>query len=456
MSTRTGVRILVVDDEPNIRRLLTGVLADEGYECEAVADLDALGAALEIDGADLLLLDVCLPGADGMQWLSERDRGEGPAVIMMSGHGSIDLALRAVRLGALDFLEKPIAVERLLVSIENALSMQRLRRENQRLRGEHAAALIGESAAMKRLSAAIDRAAPTDATVLITGENGTGKELVARAMHDRSPRAHGPLVRVNCAAIPADLLESELFGHERGAFSGAVHARRGRFELAHRGTLLLDEIGDMPIALQAKLLRALEEGEITRLGAERSRKIDVRLIASTNRDLPARIASGAFREDLYYRLAVLPLHVPPLRDRDDDVALLADAFLSRFCAEHGRAKTSLGPDALARLRAHRWPGNVRELRNLMERLVILGPASSSTAADIDALLRPASGGGSPSNTVPEPQLRPLGEALEDYERALVEQALRAERGNVAAAARRLGLDRANLHRKMRRLGLQRP
>ena len=460
MSNEHPARILVVDDEPNIRRLLIGVLGDEGYECDAVEDLVALRGRLENEGADLLLLDVCLPGEDGLAWLQERDRDEGPPVIMMSGHGTIDLALRAVKLGALDFLEKPLSVERLLVSIENALSMDRLRRENARLRREQSAAstLLGSSAAMQRLRAAIERAAPTDATVLITGENGTGKDLVARALHEGSTRARAEFVRVNCAAIPAELLESELFGHERGAFSGAVNSRRGRFELAHRGTLLLDEIGDMPPSLQAKLLRVLEDGEITRLGAERSRRVDVRLLASTNRDLPARIDADLFREDLYYRLAVLPLHVPPLREREDDVALLASTFLARFCAEHGRQAASLDAGALERLRTHAWPGNVRELRNLMERLVILAPATSFGAADIEALLRPSSSIGTRplDRSADDAPALPLAALLEAYERDQIEESLRRASGNVAAAARRLGVDRANLHRKMRRLGLERP
>ena len=453
MPESRGARVVVVDDEPNIRRLLAGVLGDEGHEVMALADLASLQEHLENEGADLLLLDVCLPGDDGLRWLREHRDEDRPAVIMMSGHGTIDLALEAVRLGALDFLEKPIGVERLLVSIENALSMQRLRRENARLRDERGLGrLIGSSRALRRLLSDVERAAPTDATVLITGENGTGKELVARALHEGSSRARGAFLRVNCAAIPAELLESELFGHERGAFSGAVRTRRGRFELADRGTLLLDEIGDMPAPLQAKLLRVLEDGEITRLGAETSRRVDVRVLASTNRDLPARIEAGAFREDLYYRLAVLPLHVPALREREDDVLELARHFLERFATEHGRRVPVLDPSAEAVLRAHPWPGNVRELRNATERLVILSGADRVEAADLEAVLAP---GASTPGPVDVEEGGSLAESLEAHERSLIERARARAGGNVAGAARRLGVDRANLHRKMRRLGIGR-
>ena len=450
-----GARVVVVDDEPNIRRLLAGVLSDEGHECATVGSVEDLRAALREEPADLVLLDVCLPGEDGMQWLTQHvrgDRADVGAVIMMSGHGTIDLALKAVRLGAVDFLEKPIAGDRLLLSVENALALSTLRRENERLRGGRAtAALLGESRAMLALRAAIERAAPTDATVLVSGENGTGKELVAAALHEASKRSRGPYVQLNCAAIPATLLESELFGHEVGAFTGARRTHRGHFERAHRGTLLLDEIGDMPLELQAKLLRVLEDGRVTRLGAETARRVDVRLVASTHRDLRRRVDEGAFREDLYYRLAVLEVHVPALRERDDDVDRLARHFLDHFGREFGRPVPALTDEALAVLRAHPWPGNVRELRNAMARVVALTDSSEVAASTLRSVLSPA-----PTRPgIEEVELPTLQEELERTERALIERALTAHGGNKAAAARALGIDRANLHRKMKRLRMER-
>jgi DNA-binding NtrC family response regulator len=445
--------ILIVDDEPNIRKMLRSVLLEEGYGVDVAADADEAEAALRKGGVDLMLLDVLLPGTDGITLLRRlQERGSDLPVIMMSGHATIQTAVDATRLGAIDFIEKPLKVERVLLSMENGLRMHRLRAENTRLREALAPAeeIIGSSAAIKKLRDEIARAAPTDARVLITGENGTGKELVARALHAGSRRSERPFIKVNCAAIPAELLESELFGHERGAFTGAVAARRGKFELAQRGTLLLDEIGDMNPTTQAKLLRVLEEGELERLGGEMSLAIDVRVLSSTNQDLGRLLQSGGFREDLFHRLKVVPIHIPPLREHAADVDELARHYLDHFCAANGRRPKHLTGDALAALRAYGWPGNVRELKNLMERLVIMADSLEIMRENIQSLL-----GASIDRAEDPGEDAPLADRLEAFERRLVARAIEAAGGNVAEAARSLGLDRANLHRKIKRLGLDR-
>jgi two-component system nitrogen regulation response regulator NtrX len=444
-------RILIVDDEPNIRKLLAGVLEDEGYAVASAPDAERARAALAAGNVDLLLLDVMLPGDDGLALLREIRRTDASLpVIMMSGHGTIRTAVEATRLGAHDFVEKPIQVERLLVSLANALRLERLRSENRELRRDLGVetALLGSSAVMVRLREEIARAAPTEARVLITGENGTGKELVARALHAGSPRRDRPLVKVNCAAIPSELLESELFGHEKGAFTGAVAQRRGKFELAQGGTLLLDEIGDMNPTTQAKLLRVLEEREMERVGGERTLPLDVRVLASTNRDLAELLTGGRFREDLYHRLMVVPVHVAPLREHAEDVDELARHYLDLHCVRNGRPPRTFTASALAALRAYRWPGNVRELRNLMERLVIMHGGGEVTEAQVRDVL-----GGAAAGRPPRAEL-PLAEQLAAHEREILQRALDAAGGNVAEAARRLGLDRANLHRKLQRLGLR--
>ena len=447
-------RLLIVDDEPNIRRLLIGVLEDEGYDARAVDSVEALDRALALSPVDVLLLDVCLPGVDGMEWLDAHFRSGSDdigAVIMMSGHATVELALRAVRRGAVDFLEKPIHAERLLLSIENALALTGLRRENARLHQQIAPDMVGDGPALGAVREAIARAAPTDAGVLITGENGSGKELVASALHRASRRADGPFVQINCAAIPETLLEAELFGHEPGAFSGAAKRRRGHVERAHRGTLLLDEIGDMPLEMQAKLLRVLEDQTVTPLGAESSRRVDVRVLAATHRDLRARVEAGSFREDLYYRLAVLEITVPALRDRVEDLPALARHFLDVFAREFRRQSVTLDATAHDALARHAWPGNVRELRNAMARLVALHEGGRVDAEAVHGVL--TSGGPAPAPVDDGAAVPHLHAALEATERNLIERALRVHAGNKAAAARALGIDRANLHRKMKRLGL---
>lgn len=437
--------ILIVDDEPNIRRLLSGVLGDEGYRTESLTDAEALTRRLAGPAADLVLLDVCLPGASGTDWL--KSTNSRVPVIMMSGHANIELALHAVRLGAVDFLEKPLGAERLLLSVANALERSRLSQENARLRRVTEGELLGDSRPMQELRDAIARVAPTDATVLISGESGSGKELVARALHRQSRRAHAALIQINCAAIPADLLESELFGHEKGAFSGADRSRKGRFELADGGTLVLDEIGDMPLALQAKLLRVLEDRSLTPLGAESARAVDVRLISSTHADLPAAIVRGEFREDLFHRLCVLPLRVPALREHREDLPVYVDQFLTDFCAATAREVLQLDAAALSWLQTREFRGNIRELRNLLQRVAILATGPVVSLAELQELSGEAQGPVQPSGR--------LAAALELLERQLIQDAVHTAEGNLAAAARELGVDRANLHRRMKRLDLDR-
>jgi DNA-binding NtrC family response regulator len=374
-------------------------------------------------------------------------------VIVMSGHGSLETVRTAFKLGAFDYLEKPITEkEKLLVAVKNALAMRTLREENARLRREAGPAeMIGGGAAMRRLLEVIRRAAPSEGRVLVSGENGTGKELVARAIHDQSRRRGGPFVKLNCAAVPADLIESELFGHERGAFTGAVAARRGKFEQADGGTLLLDEVGDMPPAMQAKVLRVLQEGEFERVGGHQTLKVDVRVVAATNKDLDAEVKAGRFREDLFYRLNVVPIHAPPLRERKEDVPELAARFLGEACERNGRRQMRLAREAVLVLQAHDWPGNVRELRNLVERLAILSDGPEISAEDVAAVL--------PGARRPRADRFRAGasfhDLVEEAEREIILGALDAHGDNVSDTARALGLERSHLYKKMRGLGIKR-
>ena len=437
--------LLIVDDEPGILSSLRGALGREGYQVEAAASLAQARDRLR-EAFDIVLLDVAFPVGSGLDLLPEIIAGAPETmVIMMSGHASLETAVRATRLGAYDFLEKPIALDHLLVVLRNASAALALRAENRRLQPAWAAAIVGRSPAVRALLHEIELAGPTSARVLIQGEHGTGKELVARALHAAGPRRGMPFVAVNCAAIPETLLESELFGHERGAFTGATQARRGRFEEAHGGTLFLDEVGDLSARAQTKLLRALEEGEVARVGGNRAIHVDVRVIGATNRDLGRAARSGEFREDLYFRLAVIPITVPPLRDRAEDIPLLVEHFAATFAREAGRGPRAFATAALERLMRHAFPGNIRELRNLVERLIIMSPGATITAAEVDAVLPPA----------PEPPGRPmrLSDAVRDFERRQIEAALHAEGGNMTRAAARLGLERSHLYKKMRGLGL---
>ena len=368
--------ILIVDDEKSIRESLTGILKDEGFSPTSVDNGETALEKLSEEKPDLVLLDIWMPGMDGLETLTKiREIYPEQLVVMMSGHGTIETAVRATKLGAYDFIEKPLSLEKVLLCIQNAVKVSQLVEENRELKAqigkEHE--MIGDSKPIKSLIQQIDIAAPTSGWILITGENGTGKELVARSIHYHSQRKTKPFVEVNCAAIPEELIESELFGHEKGSFTGATKQRRGKFDQAHQGTLFLDEIGDMSLKTQAKVLRILQEHKFERVGGNKTIEVDVRMIAATNKDLEQQISSGKFREDLYYRLNVIPFHVPPLRERKTDIPLLANHFLEYFCGKESRDIKILDQAALESLQAYSWPGNIRELKNLIERLVIMCP-----------------------------------------------------------------------------------
>ena len=449
-----GEHVLIVDDEPAIRTTLRGVLEDEGYRVTAVpSGADAL-AALADDSHDLVFLDIWMPGMDGLETLTEITRIRPDVmVVMISGHGTIETAVKAARLGAYDFIEKPLSLEKTLLTATRALEHARLSRENAALRARlsERSEIIGETAVMRRLREQIATAAPSSGRVLIHGENGSGKELVARAIHALSARRDQPFVEVNCAAIPDELIESELFGHERGAFTGATARRRGRFELADGGTLFLDEIGDMSVRTQAKVLRSLEEQAFERVGGKETIKVDVRVIAASNRDLASLIAEGRFREDLYYRLNVIPIEVPPLRGRRDDIPLLVEHFVAVFCHENGKAPKRLTGEALAYFLAYDWPGNVRELRNMVERLVIMAPHETIVPDDLPPPLRPKDlGEGAPGAA------RTLKEARDHFERAFILAELRVHDWNMTRTAERLGIERSHLYRKIKAHGIVPP
>jgi DNA-binding NtrC family response regulator len=447
----TAAQVLLVDDESNIRRMLAALLREEGFTVAEAPNGNAALLQLDEVDPDVIVLDLLMPpGPDGLETLVRiRERGRGTPVIMMSGKAQLTDAVRAVKQGAFQFLEKPLTPESVLVTVRAALELNRTRAENRALHAELArrGTLIGDSAAMREVRALIERVGPTEARVLVTGESGTGKELVAAAIHAASRRAGRAFVTVNCAAIPRDLVESEMFGHERGSFTGATERRLGRFELAHEGTLFLDEVGDLSGEAQAKLLRTLESGELQRIGAERSLRVDVRLVAATNRRLEEEVQEGRFREDLFFRLNVFPLHLPPLRERLEDLPALVAHLSERVRPRHAATFT---PAALEALASYAWPGNVRELANLVERLTILSGPTVDDAA-VRQVLR---GGPAAVPSLPSPG-RPLNEALDDFERRVIGAALAQADGNVAEAARALQTDRANLYRRMRRLGLDR-
>ncbi|MBK7367407.1 MAG: sigma-54-dependent Fis family transcriptional regulator [Candidatus Eisenbacteria bacterium] len=470
-------RLLVVDDEANLRRVLCALLGADGH---AVTEAGTAGEALAALGStefDAVLTDQKLPDGDGLQIVTAlREREPSPPVIVITAFATVELAVEAMRLGAFDFITKPFLPEAVRAAVRRAAERAELQRENARLRDEvqrlaAAGQLVGDSTPMRALRHLVARVAPSAATVLITGETGTGKELVARAVHALSARSRGPFVAINCGALAESLLESELFGHEKGAFTGATSSRAGVFEAAHGGTLLLDEIGDMPLAAQARLLRVLAENQVVRLGSTTPRPVDVRVLAATHRDLPAEVREGRFREDLYYRLAVALVNVPPLRERRDDVPLLAQGFLARFAAASGRPQLRFGPEAIAALRAHDWPGNVRELENLSERAGLLAQGDVIDESAVRAWMVPRPGGAtapaveSVSAAGEECRERWLGALpdrielrglLDELERELLMRALREANGVQAEAARRLGLTRSDVAYRLRKFGLGGP
>ena len=450
---------LIIDDEPNIRRMVGALLTAEGFEVREAADgASGVTAAVQVD-PDVVLLDLMMPGTmDGMATLKAlREKLPDLPVIMMSGRAGLSDAVKATQLGAHNFLEKPLTPEGVLLSVGTALELRRARREAEALRAELGLSgeMVGTSPAMQRLRELIARVAPTDSRVLVSGESGTGKELVAAAIHAGSARRDQPFIRVNCAALPRDLVESEMFGHERGAFTGASERRIGRFELAHHGTLLLDEVGDLGPEAQAKLLRAIEAREIERLGGAKPIPVDVRIIAATNKALQKAAREGAFREDLLFRLNVIPIDVPPLRERPSDIPALVAHFAALFRIRTGRASTEWSADAIAQLQRHPWPGNVRELANIVERLVILYPGLRITPREVGQVLPDIEESSVRHAQLPDAEQleTSLVEMLDEYERLLITRALAASNGNIAEAARRLKTDRPNLYRRMKRLGV---
>ena len=442
--------ILVVDDEGSILQSLEGILSDEGYETVCVKSgteaLDKIEEAIP----DLVLLDIWMPGLDGIKTL-EKIKQTYPQVqvVMMSGHGNIETAVKATKMGAYDFIEKPLSLEKLLLAVKNALDYYRLEEEINLLKEKdrNKYNIIGESGAIRELKEQLRIVAPTNAWVLISGENGTGKELVAHNIHQLSNRSGKPMVEVNCAAIPEDLIESELFGHEKGAFTGALTMKKGKFDLAHEGTLFLDEIGDMSLKAQSKTLRILQEQKFERVGGAKTIHVDVRVIAATNKDLEAEIEKGAFRDDLYFRLNVIPMRVPPLKERVEDIPSLVQVFVDEFSMSTNIEPKEVSPEALEMLQRYDWPGNVRELRNLVERLMIMVPGRIIGKKDIPAPFnKGAAVNGELTGAL---QADSLKEAKGKFERAFIEAKLKEFDGNISQTAEAIGVERSNLHRKIK-------
>lgn len=456
--------ILVIDDEEAIRKTMKGALEDEGYRVIVAENANVGIELIQSQSPDVALMDIWMPEKDGLTALNEiKQRGFEIPIIMMSGHGTIETAVKATKFGAFDFVEKPVELDRILVLIRNALAARDLLEENQALRKQTTSRrpIIGESASIKNIQELVKRVAPTSGSVLITGENGTGKEVIAKTIHALSPRFKKPFVEVNCAAIPEELIESELFGHEKGAFTGAVSLRRGRFDLAHGGTIFLDEIGDMSLKTQAKVLRILQEQKFERVGGHETHSVDVRVIAATNKDLKGAIEKGSFREDLYFRLNVVRIHLPPLRDRIEDIPLLAQYFMKEFASTHQKPERSFSKKALQELNHHLWPGNIRELRNLIERLVILQtPGVEKTPieqAEIAMHLGDPQETQAPAeplgNSVTLTSGRSLKDAKTDFEKEYIIQALKENDWNISKTAQILGIERSYLHRRMKSFGI---
>jgi two-component system nitrogen regulation response regulator NtrX len=433
---------------------VTGILQDEGFEALTAPDGETALKMVAEEAPDLVLLDIALPGRDGLEILRElKQRYPALPVIIISAFGSVENAVRATRLGAYDFIEKPPNADNILLTVRNALEMARLAEENRRLRLQTAPAreIVGKSEAVQHLREQLRLVAPTNASVLITGENGSGKELVARALHDFSPRSHKAFVEVNCAAIPEDLIESELFGHEKGAFTGATSRRQGKFDLAHEGTLFLDEIGDMSLKTQAKILRILEEQRFERVGGSRPIQVDVRVVAATNKNLAEEIQRGTFREDLYHRINVIPLQVPPLRERKEDISLLAAHFLRELAQENNTVPKTLTPGALAALSGLPWPGNVRELKNFIWRLAILTPGAQIDLPDLKLGPQEEAASGGLDQLLGVPDFR---EARAGFEKEYLRRHLEECQGSVSLMAERIGLERSHLYRKLKAYGLE--
>src|SRR5580765_1005517 len=446
--------ILLVDDEPGVRSSLGGVLRDEGYDVDAVDSGEACLERLGRQAYDVVVLDIWLPGMDGLATFARmRERQIESQVVMISGHGNIESAVRAIKMGAFDFVEKPLSLEKTILVVRNALRQRRLEAENRALRArvDRHQTMIGESYAMRQLREQVAMAAPTNGRVLIYGENGTGKELVARTVHALSRRRAAAFVELNCAAIPEELIESELFGHVRGAFTGAVSDRRGKFEVADGGTIFLDEIADMSLKTQAKVLRVLQEQTMEAVGGSARIKVDARVLAATNKDLQTEIRAGRFREDLYFRLNVIPIFVPPLRDRQEDIPLLADHFMAEFAREYGRRLKRFDTAAKSVLQQYPWPGNVRELRNVIERLMIMVREDTITPSDL-SFLDPA-GLAAMDPEASSPGRLTLHEARDQFERDLILRTLAEQQGNMSRTADVLGVERSNLYRKMKAFGI---
>jgi len=446
--------ILVVDDEESICQSLRGILSDEGYEVRTAGSGEDALKAIEEDVPDLVLLDIWLPGMDGLEALKiiKTETPQVP-VIMMSGHGTIETAVKATKLGAFDFIEKPISLEKVVLLVNHALALVRPEEENRFLKQKVTSAyeLIGQSKTILELKEMIRIVAPTNAWILIMGENGTGKELVARSIHYQSKRARRPFIEVNCAAIPEELIESELFGHEKGSFTGATAKKRGKFELAHEGTLFLDEVADMSLKAQAKILRILQEKKFERVGGNKFIDTDVRVLAATNKDLEKEMEAERFRQDLYYRLNVIPLTIAPLRDRKEDIPILAAQFVNDFCVKEGVEPKAISDDAIEVFMEHSWPGNVRELKNIMERLVIMTQGAEITADDIPPLSKEVQTGEAMDTIFTYNSFR---KAKMEFEKKFIMKKLQENEGNISKTADSIGLERSNLHRKIKTHSLE--
>lgn len=449
-----GKQILIVDDEERIRQSLSGVLGDEGYQISEAKEGNQALKQIENDPPDLVLLDIWMPGMDGIEVL-ERIKSLNPSlpVIMISGHANIELAVKATKLGAFDFIEKPLSLDKVLLTVNNALKVAKLEQENIALRQvvERKYEIVGNSPAIQSLKEQMKMVAPTNGWVLITGENGTGKELVARGIHQMSLRADKPFVEVNCAAIPEELIESELFGHEKGAFTGALTRKRGKFDLANEGTIFLDEIADMSLKTQAKILRILQEQRFERVGGTEMIFVDVRVIAATNRDLKEEIQKGRFREDLFYRLNVIPLHVPPLRERKSDIPLLVEHFLEEFCRENHKERKKITAEAMDLLISYSWPGNVRELKNIVERMVIMTRGLVIEAKDVPEPVQRQPKSPPEMSFFDYPLLR---DARREFEKRFIMKKLMENDENISKTAEMIGIERSNLHRKIRSYGIE--